>query len=80
MNSKSILDSRIQELESNTKKQKNQFEIQENASRRLVEEVMMSKGEFECGAVKDRIKLDELSGVLGELKSLFILVYTFIYV
>jgi hypothetical protein len=80
MNSKSILDNRIQELESNTKKQKNQFETQENASRRLVEEVMMSKGEFECEAVKGRIKLDELSGVLGEFKSLFIYVYTFIYV
>jgi hypothetical protein len=32
-----------------------------------------------CGAVKDRIKLDELSGVLGEFKSLFIYVYKSIY-
>jgi hypothetical protein len=75
MNSKLILDSRIQELEFNTKKQKNQFETQEKASRRLFEEVMMSKGESECQAVKERIKLDELSGVLGELKSLYIYMY-----
>jgi ATP-dependent Clp protease ATP-binding subunit ClpA len=43
MQSKSILENRIQDLESNLKKQKIQFGTQEKVSKRLLEELIMKK-------------------------------------